>query len=129
MEKAKYGVAVLDLPTLLKTSQIITLHVPGNVDKSPVLGVTELALLQQGSFVINISRGGVIDEDALLALLQQRKIAGAAIDVFNEEPYTGPFCDLENVILTPHIGSYAEEGKLLMEVEAVNNLVNCLVKQ
>jgi len=53
-------------------------------------------------------------------------LSGAAIDVFSEEPYYGRLCDLDNVVLTPHLGSYAEEGKLLMEIDAVNNLINAL---
>ena len=53
-------------------------------------------------------------------------VKGAAIDVFNEEPYYGKFCELNNVILTPHIGSYAMEGKLKMEIDAVKNIINVL---
>ena len=119
-------VELLSLSDLLQTADIITLHVPSNPDKSPVIGASELALLKESSFVINIARGDVLDEQALFSLLQGKKIAGAALDVFSEEPYTGPLCDLDNVILTPHIGSYAQEGKLLMEVEATNNLINQL---
>jgi D-3-phosphoglycerate dehydrogenase len=58
--------------------------------------------------------------------LKENKILGAAVDVFNEEPYYGPLCDLDNIILTPHMGSYAKEGKLQMEIDAVNNLISSL---
>lgn len=122
----KTGVKLVDFETLLKTADIVTLHVPGNEDKSPVISTAELEMVKQGAFFINISRGGIVDEGALFDALSSKKIAAAAIDVFVEEPYSGPFCDLDNVILTPHIGSYAEEGKLLMEIDAVNNLINAL---
>ena len=59
----------------------------------------------------------------LLNMLISKKISGAAIDVFSKEPYDGPFIKLNNVVLTPHLGSYAEEGKLQMEIDAVNNLI------
>lgn len=120
---AKNGVELADFETVLKQADIITLHVPGNADKSPVIGAAELALIKQTALLINISRGGIVDEDALFEVLSTGKLAAAAIDVFVEEPYSGPFTELDNVVLTPHIGSYAEEGKLLMEIEAVNNLI------
>ena len=82
--------------------------------------------MKKTAFLINLARGGVVDEEALYDSLKNKRLAGAAIDVFMEEPYSGPLCNLENVILTPHIGSYASEGKLNMEIEAVNNLINIL---
>jgi D-3-phosphoglycerate dehydrogenase len=122
----KNQIKVVDFETLLKIADIITLHVPGNQDGSAVIGVHEINMMRNGAFLINISRGGVIDELALYEALNSKKLAGAAIDVFSEEPYSGPLCDLDNVVLTPHLGSYAEEGKLLMEIDAVNNLINAL---
>lgn len=120
------GVQLVNMETLLKTADIITIHVPGNEDGSAVIGSVEIDLIKHGSFLINISRGGIVDEAALYEALASKKLAGAAIDVFTEEPYAGPLCDLDNVVLTPHLGSYAEEGKLLMEIDAVNNLINSL---
>ena len=120
------GVGLVKFEALLQTADIVTLHIPGNADKSPVIGAQQLCMLKSTAMLINLSRGGIVDENALLEALLARKIASAAIDVFSEEPYAGPFCDLDNVILTPHIGSYAEEGKLLMEIEAVNNLISAL---
>ena len=67
-----------------------------------------------------------MDEEALYKNLKNGHLAGAAIDVFQDEPYLGPLCELDNVVLTPHIGSYARESKLKMEIDAVNNLINCL---
>jgi D-3-phosphoglycerate dehydrogenase len=120
------GVELMDMDGLLSKADILTIHVPGNEDGSVVIGSKEINLLKNGAFLINISRGGIVDENALYDALKNKKLTGAAIDVFSEEPYTGPLCDLDNVVLTPHLGSYAEEGKLLMEIDAVNNLINAL---
>jgi len=122
----KYGVELMDFETVLKTADIITIHVPGDENNSAVFGAKEMDLIKPGAFLINISRGGIVDEDVLYASLSTGKLSGAAIDVFAEEPYVGPLIDLDNVVLTPHLGSYAEEGKLIMEVDAVNNLINAL---
>ena len=82
--------------------------------------------MKKDSLLINISRGGVVDETALYEVLKNNKIAGAAIDVFSNEPYNGKLIELDNVILTPHIGSYAKEGKLKMEIDAVKNIIKYL---
>ena len=119
-------VQIIGFEELLSTCDILTIHVPGNKDGSSILGKDQLALLKRECFVINVSRGGVIDEDALYDALQTEKIAAVALDVFSNEPYDGKLCELENVILTPHIGSYAKEGKLKMEVDAAQNLINAL---
>jgi D-3-phosphoglycerate dehydrogenase len=123
---ADNGIELMDMDALLAKADILTVHVPGNEDGSAVIGTEEITLMKNGAFLINISRGGIVDESALYDALKNKKLTGAAIDVFSEEPYTGPLCDLGNVILTPHLGSYAEEGKLLMEIDAVNNLINAL---
>jgi D-3-phosphoglycerate dehydrogenase len=67
-----------------------------------------------------------VDEEALFDLLQSGHLAGAYLDTFEREPYTGPLTTLDNVVLTPHIGSYAAECRIRMEVEAVENLLRCL---
>ena len=120
------NVEIFSLEQLLNQCDIITIHIPGNSDGSPVLNQEELSYLKDGAFIVNVSRGGVINEDALYEMLTNGKLSAAALDVFSNEPYSGKFCDLDNVILTPHIGSYAKEGKLKMEVDAVMNLINAL---
>jgi D-3-phosphoglycerate dehydrogenase len=122
----KNNVEILSLEQLLNHCDIITIHIPGNSDGSTVLNQEELSYLKDGAFLVNVSRGGVINEDALYEMLTNGKLSAAALDVFSNEPYSGNFCDLDNVILTPHIGSYAKEGKLKMEVDAVMNLINAL---
>jgi D-3-phosphoglycerate dehydrogenase len=79
--------------------------------------------MKSEAILINLSRGGVVDENALFVHLKNNPNTFAALDVFVEEPYKGELVQLENVLLTPHMGSYAKEAKLGMEVDAVNNLV------
>ena len=123
---AKNGIKLIGFEDIFETCDIVTIHVPGNNNNSPIITRKELSRLNSNSFLINVSRGGVVNEMDLYELLNAKEISGAAIDVFSQEPYSGKLCDLENVILTPHIGSYAKEGKLKMEIDAVQNLINFL---
>lgn len=125
----KNEVEYKSLEEVLSESDIVTLHIPANKDKTAVIGSKEIDSMKEGSFLINLARGGVVDEDALYQALDNNKLTGAAIDVFSEEPYSGRLCDLENVVLTPHLGSYAKEGKLKMEVDAAQNLVDALANK
>ena len=122
------NVKILDLNELMKKSDIVTVHVPPQKDKKPLIGENELKNMRKEAYLVNVSRGGVIDEKALYGILEKNQIAGAAIDVFLDEPYNGPFLKLDNVVLTPHIGSYAKEARLDMESEAVNNLLEVIEK-
>ena len=122
----KNQVQLLDFKKVIQQADILTLHVPGSNDKKPIITKTELEYCKNSSIIINITRGGVIDELALYDALIKGEIKAAAIDVFEEEPYNGPLTTLDNVILTPHIGSYASEGKLQMEIDSVENLINAL---
>ena len=121
-----FGVELASFEKVIGNANIITLHVPGNKDGSPIIGINEIDKMKDNAFIINLARGGVIDEDALYQSLVSKKLSGAAVDVYNKEPYNGPLCELDNVILTPHLGSYAAEGKLQMEIDAVNNLISVL---
>jgi len=109
---------------LLSESDIISLHVPPSSDSKPILGKFEIAKLNSEIILINLARGGVVDEEHLFNFLQNNSQAFAALDVFEKEPYSGKFKDLDNVVLTPHLGSYAKESKLQMELDAVDNLIN-----
>ena len=120
------GVQLMDFEEVLKEADILTLHIPGNKDKSPVITAKEIGQMKDGAFLINIARGGVVDETALYEALKNGKLAGAAVDVYTQEPYNGPLCDLENIVMTPHLGSYAKEGKLKMEIDACKNLIDAL---
>jgi len=115
------SVRIVKLERLLATSDLVSVHVPGSCE--PVLSAENLKEMKKGGWLINLSRGGVVDEGEIYKMLEKKHLAGAAIDVFAEEPYAGKLCDLNNVILTPHLGSYAKEAKLKMELEAVENLL------
>jgi len=114
---------------LLSWADIITLHCSANADGKYAIGETELKLMKDNAWLINASRGGLVVETALYSALKKGNLAGAALDVFENEPYTGPLCELDNVILTPHIGSYAKEGRIQMEIQAVRNLIDGLQNQ
>jgi len=122
----KNSVEIKTFEEVVTQSDILTLHIPGNKDKTPVIGSDQIDQMKDGAFLINIARGGVVDEKALYNALSENKLAGAAVDVFSSEPYQGPLCELDNIILTPHLGSYAAEGKLQMEIDAVKNLIEIL---
>jgi D-3-phosphoglycerate dehydrogenase len=93
-----------------------------------IIGEKEIMSMKKGGWIVNVSRGGVVDERVLYLVLKSGHLAGAAIDVFMDEPYCGPLKELSNVILTPHIGSYAKEARIQMERESVENLINGLKK-
>lgn len=116
----------MELDELLGWANIVTLHTPKPKDNPVLLDARRLNLMRQGSWVINAARGGLIDEEALHALLTSGHLAGAALDVFVTEPYTGPLKDCPNCVLTPHIGSYAMEARIRMEVDTIKNLIEAL---
>ena len=115
----------LELYDLLQTSDIMTIHVSGKYEK-PLLGDQEFKMMKKGAWIVNVSRGGVVDEEMLFNALKDGYLAGAALDVFEKEPYNGPLKNLKNIILTPHIGSYAKEARTEMEIQAARNLIEGL---
>ena len=125
-EKFCAGAKGKSLEDLLKDADIVTLHVPSNGNNEPLIGEKEFSLMKKGSWIVNVSRGGVVDETALYNSLKKGNLSGAAVDVFENEPYLGPLKKLNNVVLTPHIGSYAAEARIKMETDAVKNLLKAL---
>jgi D-3-phosphoglycerate dehydrogenase len=99
------------LADLLATSDIVTLHVPLTDETRKMIGAAELRQLRRGSYVINASRGEVLDQNAALRALAQNHLAGLALDVFDPEPPDGLFPDDPRLILTPHIGGCSYEVK------------------
>ncbi len=122
----KTNISLVSLEELLKKSDILCIHVSSSPGENFLIGKNELSLMKKDAFLVNLSRGGVVDEDALFNFLKNKQLAGAAIDVFLQEPYNGPLIKLENVVLTSHIGSYAKESRLQMEMDAVENLLDVL---
>ena len=120
------NITYCDLDTLLKESDIISIHLNLSDQTKNMMNMQRLRMMKPDSILINTSRGEIIDEDALYSILKDKKILGAGLDVFNEEPYSGLLAEIDNVVLTPHIGAYAKEIRIEMEMEAVENLIKGL---
>ena len=106
------GARVVGLDELFATADYATLHVPLTPDTAHMVGAARLARMKPTAFLVNTSRGGVIDEEALAAALRENRIGGAALDVFEKEPPTGAILSAPNTILTPHIGGQTEEAQV-----------------
>jgi hypothetical protein len=122
------GISCMPMVDVLKNADVVSLHLPLVPGLLHCIGAHELSLMKKGSFIVNTARGGLVDEKALFDSLAQGYLGGAALDVFEREPYEGPLRNLPNVILTPHIGSYARRSRARMELEAAQNLVNALTE-
>jgi len=116
----------VELDELCIKSDILSLHLPYNESTHHIINEKNLNLMKKGSYIVNISRGGLVDETALLAALKSGHLAGAALDCFEQEPYEGELRNLETVQITAHMGSYARETRDLMEQEASRLLVDAL---
>lgn len=119
----QHGVVLKDLPAILAESDIVTVHIPFSKENTALVSEKEIRMMKKGSFLLNLSRGGIVDEDALFRALEDRHLAGAAIDTFAREPYHGPLTMLDSVVLTPHMGSATHESRAAMEREAAENLI------
>ena len=121
----KYEVTSVGLEELIRKSDIVTLHLPLDKSTQNILDSDKLSLLKNDAVLINLARGGLIDEVALKELLNNNKIAGAALDVFEVEPPVDPsFATMDNVLITPHIGGSTEEAILAMGMAAIEGLEN-----
>ncbi|WP_162183000.1 NAD(P)-dependent oxidoreductase [Neosynechococcus sphagnicola] len=121
-----YQLRWVDKETIYRQADLITLHVPLTPDTHHLIDTSELALIQPQAFLINTARGPVIREQALVKALQTGKLAGAAIDVFEQEPYSGALVALENCLLTCHMGSCSRDCRSQMEIEATEEAIRFL---
>lgn len=113
-----------DLDGLLAESDFISLHVPLTEETTYLIGARELALMKPTAYLINTSRGPVVDEKALVQVLRERKIGGAGLDVYENEPALAPgLAELDNAVLLPHVGSGTLETRTRMASLAVENLL------
>ena len=117
------------LDELLQTADFVTLHVPDTPSTRGMIGAEQLARMKSGSYLLNLSRGRVVDIEALRDALLSRHLAGAAVDVYPEEPQMGtgefdvPLRGLDNVILTPHVGGSTLEAQRNIAIEVADSLV------
>lgn len=123
------GVTACSLEQLLAQSDVVSLHVPYSTETRHLMDERRLNAMKPGALLINASRGGLVDEEALYAALSSGHLGGAALDCFENEPYEGPLRTLDQVVMTAHMGSYAKEARALMEREAAENLMQALTER
>lgn len=124
--KEHSSIKLVSKESLIGQSDLITLHIPYNKENKHIINAQSFSQMKEGAFLVNASRGGLVDEKALIQSLKEGRLAGAALDCFENEPYSGELTGFDNVVLTSHIGSYAKEGRIIQELEAANNIINAM---
>ncbi|MDP3512637.1 MAG: D-glycerate dehydrogenase [Sulfuritalea sp.] len=120
----------VDKQTLLREADFLVLLLPYSPESHHTIGAAELALMKPTAHLINVARGGIVDDAALIAALREGRLAGAGLDVFEGEPKLNPgFLELDNVALTPHIGSSSRATRMAMAMTAADNLIAVLSGQ
>lgn len=120
----KMGVELADLETVLKTADVITIHVPLTEETKHLISTKEFEIMKNSSFIINCARGGIIDEDALYTALKNDIIGGAALDVFESEPPKGSkLMELDNLVATPHIAASTKEAQRDAAIIVANEVI------
>lgn len=123
----EHGVGYVDLPELLRRSDVVSVNAPLGEATHRLIDAAALRLLKPTAIVVNTARGGLVDEAALAAALRAGRLAGAGLDVFQEEPLReNPFAGLPNVVLSPHLAAYSREGLRNTGILAARNLVAVL---
>ena len=120
------GIDLVTMEQLLADADIVSLHASKNAQQPLHIGSQELAKMKRGAILVNLARGEMVDDGALAEALRSGHIAGAGLDVFNKEPYQGPLCDFEQVILTPHSATLPVETRTEMELQCVENAIEFL---
>jgi D-3-phosphoglycerate dehydrogenase / 2-oxoglutarate reductase len=122
--------SVPSVDEMLPQVQFLTIHTPLNEETKSLIGARELAMLPKGARVLNVARGGIIDETALAEALKTGHIAGAGLDVFTQEPIdpNNPLLTAPNTVLTPHLGASTQEAQEAVAIEAAHLLVDYLTK-
>lgn len=120
------GVALVSREQLLREADIVSLHASRSAEQPVLIGTAELAMMKSGAILVNLARGEMVDEGALVEALRSGQLIGAGLDVFGAEPYQGPLCDFEQVILTPHSATLTVETRAAMELQCVENALDFL---
>ena len=126
MLQAGLSVEKAPLSKIYKESHIISLHLPLYSKTRNMIAEKQLSQMRSDAFLINTARGGIVNEQSLHEALSEEKLGGAALDVFEEEPYTGSLASLNNVLLTPHMGSCSHDCRAQMELEATEEVIRYL---
>ena len=119
------GADLVSKAVLLKNSDVVSIHLRLSERTRGLLGQQDLDLMKPTAYLVNTSRGPIVDEDALIKALRQRKLAGAALDVFDEEPLRPdhPLLSLDNTVLTPHLGYVTKESYAIMYTQALEDVL------
>jgi len=127
-ERYRGWVEFCDMEKVFRESDVISLHIPLSPETRNLVSARELGWMKPNAFIVNTSRGGVLDEKALIQVLKERKIGGAGLDVQAQEPpeKDNPLKELDNVILTPHTGGLTREMTVRLAVEAVKSALDVL---
>jgi D-3-phosphoglycerate dehydrogenase len=124
---ATYGVRLVDVDELLRESDVVTLHVPLVAQTRGLINAPRLGRMKRGALLINVARGGVVDESALAVALTSGQLGGAAIDVFAHEPLgDSPLLSAPNTVLTPHLGASTAEAQARASLEVVQGVLDVL---
>jgi D-3-phosphoglycerate dehydrogenase len=118
------SVELRSLSSLLADADVVSVHASRRPGEGAILGRHELALMKQGSYVVNTARGFLVDESALLEALRSGHLAGAALDVFQVEPDAGPLAHLPNVLCTPHVATLTRASRAAMELRCAQQVVD-----
>lgn len=118
------GIALVELDEVISGADVISIHVPLNEETRNLVDTPMLDRMKPGSYLVNASRGGVIDEEALAAALQRHQIAGAALDVFEHEPLAdhSPLRSAPNLVMTPHLGASTAEAQVAVAAEVAEGM-------
>ncbi len=117
------GVELKDFNALLAESDVVSLHASRQPSDGHLMSTVEFAKMKQGAFLVNTARGYMIDENALVKALDEKRLGGAALDVYENEPYKGPLMGRSNVICTPHVATLTNASRVAMELRAAQNIV------
>ncbi|MDO6746297.1 phosphoglycerate dehydrogenase [Gilvimarinus sp. 1_MG-2023] len=118
-----YNITLAPKVDVLKYSDIVSMHLPLTESTRDYITYDDLSLMQRHAILINTARGGIVNEEALYQALQSQKVAAAAVDVFYDEPYSGPLKELDNCILTCHMGASTTSSRVDMEIQAVQEAI------
>ena len=124
---AQLDIEATTIEEILKRADFITIHTPLTKETKHLINAESLATMKPTAIIVNCARGGIIDESALYDALKAGKLGGAALDVFETEPPTNsPLCELDNVILTPHLGASTEEAQVEVALDVARQIVDVL---